>query len=164
MSARPPRRNSSAGHRRSAGQSGFTLIELLAVLVVLAIAAGVAGLHFAPRHSSDVLQATAHELASRCRSARAGAIRQASSRTVVIDMANRTITAGADVPPLKIADTISVLLETSATEQRAPGVAGIRFFPNGASTGGKIRLETGRQAYEVRVNWLTGRVAVERVL
>jgi general secretion pathway protein H len=143
-------------------QNGFTLVELLAVLVVLAIAAGVAAAHLGPRHSAEVLQASTHELASLCRAARAAAIRQASDRTVVIDMANRLVTAGKDAAPLRIAETISISSQTSATEQRSPSVAGIRFFPNGTSTGGKIRLETGRQAYEVRVNWLTGRVVVER--
>ncbi|MBO0766849.1 MAG: prepilin-type N-terminal cleavage/methylation domain-containing protein [Hyphomicrobiaceae bacterium] len=147
-----------------ARQDGFTLVELLAVLVVLAIVAGLAATNLGGRHSADVLQATAHELASRCRAARSAAIWQASDQIVVIDMGNRVITAGKDVPPLKVADTVSLSSETSATEQRAPRVAGIRFFPNGGSTGGKIRLETGRQAYEVRVNWLTGRVAVQRVL
>jgi general secretion pathway protein H len=81
---------------------------------------------------------------------------------VIIDMANRLVMAGKNIPPLRIADTISVSSQTSATEQRSPSVAGIRFFPNGASTGGKVRLETGRQAYEVRINWLTGRIVVER--
>jgi general secretion pathway protein H len=147
-----------------ARQDGFTLVELLAVLVVLAIVAGVATTNLGARHSGDVLQATAHELASRCRAARSAAIRQATDQTVVIDMGNRVIIAGKDVPPLRIVDAVSIASETSATEQRAPRVAGIRFFPNGGSTGGKIRLETGRQAYEVRVNWLTGRVAVERML
>src|SRR5262249_54223986 len=139
-------------------QQGFTLIELLAVLLVLALAVGLVGSRFGARHSGEVLQATAYELASRLRAARTAAIRQASNRTVVIDMANRLITAGKDIAPLKIAETISILSQTSATEQSAPRIAGIRFLPNGASTGGTIRLETGRQAYEVRVNWLTGRV------
>jgi len=144
-------------------QEGFTLIELLAVMVVLAIAAGMVAARLGGRYSGDVLQATAYELASRCRAARAAAIRGASEQTVVVDMANRVVTAGGNTAPFKIADTVSVSSQTSATEQRAPRIAGIRFFPNGQSTGGKIRLETGRQAYEVRVNWLTGRVAVERV-
>jgi hypothetical protein len=83
-------------------------------------------------------------------------------------MENRLVTAGREVPPLKIADTISVHSHTSAAsqttaEQRSQRIAVIRFLPNGASTGGRIRLETGRQAYEVRVNWLSGRVVVERV-
>jgi general secretion pathway protein H len=147
-----------------ARQAGFTLVELLAVLVVLALVAGLAATQLGTRHSGEVLQAAAHELASRCRAARTAAIRKAESRTVVIDMANRVVTAGQDTPSLRIADTISIVSETSAAEQRGRKVAGIRFFPNGASTGGKVRLETGRQAYEVRVNWLTGRVVVERVL
>jgi general secretion pathway protein H len=144
-------------------QDGFTLIELLAVLVVLAIVAGMAATRLGARHGGDTLQAAAYELASRCRAARAAAVRGASEETVTIDMANRVVTASGTAP-LRIADTVSVSSETSTTEQRAPRIAGIRFFPNGQSTGGKIRLETGRQAYEVRVNWLTGRVAVERVL
>jgi general secretion pathway protein H len=145
-------------------EAGFTLVELLAVLVVLALVAGLVATQLGARHSGEVLQAAAHELASRCRTARAVAIRQAESRTVVIDIANRVVTAGAGTPPLRIADTISITSETSAAEQQGRTVGGIRFFPNGASNGGKVRLETGRQAYEVRVNWLTGRVDVERVL
>jgi general secretion pathway protein H len=144
-------------------RDGFTLVELLAVLVLLAIAAGVAAAHLASRQGGEALQAAAHELASRCRAARAAAIRQARERTVSIDMAGRLVTAGGGIAPLRIADTIAVSSETSASEQQAGGIAGIRFFPNGASTGGKVRFQTGRQAYEVRVNWLTGRVVVERV-
>lgn len=149
--------------RPEARQAGFTLVELLAVLVVLALVAGLAATQLGTRHGGAALEAAAHELASRCRAARAAAIRQAASRTVVIDMANRVVTGGVDMPPLRIADTIGITSETSAAEQQGGKVAGIRFFANGASTGGKVRLETGRQAYEVRVNWLTGRVVVERV-
>lgn len=144
-------------------QAGFTLVELLAVLVVLALVVGLAATQLGTRHGGAALEAAAHEIASRCRAARAAAIRQAASRTVVIDMGRRTVTAGNDVPPFTIPDTVSVTSETSVAEQQGRTVAGIRFFPNGASTGGRVRLETGRQAYEVRVNWLTGRVAVERV-
>jgi general secretion pathway protein H len=149
--------------RLQARQAGFTLVELLAVLVVLALVAGLAATQLGTRHAGAALEAAAHDLASRCRAARTAAIREAASRTVVIDMANRVVTGGADMRPLRLADTIGITSETSAAEQQGGKVAGIRFFANGASTGGKVRLETGRQAYEVRVNWLTGRVVVERV-
>jgi general secretion pathway protein H len=143
-------------------QHGFTLVEVLAVLVVLAIAAGLVGVRLGARHGGEVLQAAAYELASRCRAARSGAIRRGSDQTIVIDMANRLVTAGDDAPPLRIAEEISIFSETSAMERRSRDVVGIRFFANGASTGGKVRLATGKRAYEVRVNWLTGRVVVER--
>lgn len=143
-------------------EQGFTLIEILAVLVVLTIVGSLAMARFGVRHSGEILQATAHELASRCRAARTEAIRRGSDQTVVIDMANRLVTTGAYMPSLRISDTISILSETSATERRSQSVAGIRFLPNGGSTGGKVRLESGKQTYVVRVNWLTGRVVVER--
>jgi general secretion pathway protein H len=167
--ARAPRRGGTASPDRQAGQAGFTLVEVLAVLVVLAIVGAVAVNRLGPRHDRDMLQATAYELASRCRAARLTAIRQAANRTVFIDIENRLVTAGREVAPLKIADTISIYSHTSAAsptsaaEQGSQRIAAIRFLPNGSSTGGRIRLETGRQAYEVRVNWLSGRVVVERV-
>jgi general secretion pathway protein H len=145
-----------------ARQDGFTLVEILAVLVVLAIAAGLVGARFAARHDSEVLQAAAYELASRCRAARSAAIRNGSDQAIVIDVANRLVTAGADVPPLRISEGIGIVSRTSAMERHSRGAVGIRFFANGASTGGTVRLESGRRSYEVRVNWLTGRVVVER--
>jgi general secretion pathway protein H len=159
MRARP---GGCPGDCREGCQAGFTLVELLAVLVVMALVAGLAAAQLGARHGGATLEAAAHEIASRCRAARAAAIREASSRAVVIDMASRLVTAGVDVPPFRIAESIGIVSDTSAGERQGK-VAGIRFFPNGTSTGGKVRLETGRQAYEVRVNWLTGRVVVERV-
>jgi general secretion pathway protein H len=146
----------------AARQDGFTLVEVLTVLVVLAIAAGLVVTRFAARHDTEVLQTAAYELASRCRAARSAAIRKGSEQTIVIDMANRLVTAGPNVPPLRISKGIDIVSETSATERHSRGAVGIRFFANGASTGGTVRLESGRHAYEVRVNWFTGRVVVER--
>ena len=142
-------------------QSGFTLIEVIAVLMVLAIVAGLVGARLRPGSGSDALQATAYEFASRCRAARANAIRRGADQTVVIDFANRVVSAGEAGRPLNIPATITILTDTSAGEQRSQSVAGIRFHPNGSSTGGIVRLESGRKAYEIRVNWFTGRVSVE---
>src|SRR5262245_34194291 len=89
--ARVRTRTSRTGNAMRSRQDGFTLVELLAVLVVLALVAGVAATHLGTRHSGEVLQAAAHELASRCRAARAAAIRRASDQTVIIDMANRLV-------------------------------------------------------------------------
>jgi general secretion pathway protein H len=143
-------------------EQGFTLVEILAVLVVLAIVAGLSMARLGARHGGATLQATAHEIASRLRAARLQAIRRGSDQTVVIDMANRVVTAGQDTAPLRISDSINIFSETSATERHSRTAVGIRFLPNGASTGGRVRLEAGRQTYEVRVNWLSGRVVVER--
>jgi general secretion pathway protein H len=144
-----------------ARQDGFTLIEVIAVLLVLAIVAGLASARFLADRSGDVLQATAYEVASRCRHARAAAIRRGTPQVVRIDLASRQVAAGDDGATLSIPATITIDTDTSASEQYSPSIAGIRFFPTGASTGGKLRLQAGRRAYEIRVNWFTGRVSVE---
>jgi general secretion pathway protein H len=143
-------------------QDGFTLMEVIAVLFVLAVIAGLASARFAAGRHSDMLQVTAYELASRCRAARATAIRGGSQETLLIDIASRSVTGGKGLRPLSIPATITIRTETSASEQRSQSVAGIRFLPNGSSSGGVLRLESGQRGYEIRVNWFTGRVTVER--
>ena len=42
--------------------------------------------------------------------------------------------------------------------QPSPGEGAIVFFPDGASTGGRIRLQLDDAAWQVEVAWLTGQV------
>ena len=39
-------------------------------------------------------------------------------------------------------------------------MSAIRFFANGMSCGGTIALTTLDASYEIRVNWLTGRIEI----
>ena len=145
-----------------AREHGFTLIELIAVLLVLAVVAGLASARMGGGQGKDVLQATAYQIASRCRAARTAAIRRGSQEVVLIDLANRVVRGDGAKTPIGVPATISMHAETSLGEQRSQSVAGIRFLPDGSSSGGTLRLEAGHRAYEVRVNWFTGRVSVER--
>ena len=86
------------------------------------------------------------------------------AQVVLIDLATRQVAAGNDAASLTIPATIAIDADTSASEGYAPSIAGIRFFPTGSSTGGTLRLQAGRRAYEIRVNWFSGRVSVERTL
>ena len=42
----------------------------------------------------------------------------------------------------------------------AEGIGRIRFFPDGASTGGNVELELGEAVWRIEVNWLTGEVSM----
>lgn len=145
-------------------QHGFSLVEVIIVLVVLAITAGLVAARVRVDDGRDRLQATAYQLASRFRAARTQAIRLGSEQTVSLDVANRVVRAGHGGRPLPIPRPINIRTSTSATEQGGDATAGIRFYPDGSSTGGSIRLESGPVAYDVRVNWFTGRVIVQPVL
>ena len=40
------------------------------------------------------------------------------------------------------------------------GAGGIRFFPDGTSTGGGIEIVRKNRRFLITVDWLTGRVAI----
>jgi hypothetical protein len=42
----------------------------------------------------------------------------------------------------------------------APTTHGLRFFPNGGNSGETITLSDGERSYRLRLDWLTGRVAI----
>ena len=43
-----------------------------------------------------------------------------------------------------------------------PGQGSVRFFPDGAATGGRIRLRDGDAGWDVDIAWLTGEVRLQR--
>jgi len=152
---------SQAGYRRDPVpcDAGFTLFELLAVLIVLA-AAMVAVATFTRSSSSGVkVKAAAQLTASRLRDLRAAALTTGSDRKAVIDVNARTIRFNDGRPSLHLNRNIAVAVTGALSEQSVGGLPGVRFFPNGSSTGATITLSAQRQTYEVRINWLTGRVS-----
>jgi general secretion pathway protein H len=140
-------------------EAGFTLIELLAVMVVLGMAI-VALSAFARAPSSGVqVKAAAQLAASRLRDLRAAALTTGSERSASFDVEQRVIRFSDGRAPLQLARSIALAVTAADSERRAGRLAGVRFFPNGSSTGATIQLRSERQAYEVRINWLTGRVS-----
>jgi len=142
-------------------QNGFTLIEMLAVMLILVLAASAITMATRPGQGAAGLKALALQTAAVFRTARAGAISKRAERVVVIDTGRRQIRYGHGTKPLDIGSNINLIITAADNERRAGDIAGIRFFPNGSSTGGTLRLERDQQAYEVRVNWLTGYVSVK---
>jgi general secretion pathway protein H len=52
---------------------------------------------------------------------------------------------------------------STAGEMRHDRDPGIRFDPDGSSTGGRVILAAGAQKMEIGIDWLTGRVRVINV-
>ena len=106
------------------------------------------------------LKSTVATLASELRQARSDAILRAEVRGVVIDPKTRTFGPVGTPDRNRIADGIAVAIETADIAADANGRPGIRFLPDGRSTGGTIRLGDRDRVFEIEVNWLTGRVRV----
>lgn len=141
------------------GEAGFTLFEILIVMTIAVMAlASVSVLYRKPSGASQV-KAAALIAASRLRDLRAAAMTSGEERVAEIEPVARLLHFGDGRASLQLGPAIEIAVTAADGERRSPTRAGIRFFPNGSSTGATIKLKSNRQSYEVRVNWLTGRVS-----
>lgn len=154
----------TALHPRSAdssGEAGFTLIEVIAVLVIAALLAGALAFVARPTGGAAQLKALAGTIAAGLRHTRGRAIKRGRELVTRIDIGKPRIEWGTKRPALNIRRGIAIKV-TSAKSEGSGTLAGIRFFPNGSSTGGRVELSSRGVRYDVAVNWLTGRVTVEQ--
>jgi general secretion pathway protein H len=148
---------SPAGDRRRAG---FTLFELLIVLVILGLALAVAVPLFARALPGLELKSSARTVAATLREARSLAIADNREIAVAVDIDTRTI----DLAGLRretLDAGIDLRLFTAAEELIDRGAGRIRFYPDGTSTGGRVRLLATGRLYDVDIDWITGAVTVK---
>ena len=141
-------------------EQGFTLLEMVCVLAIIALLAAVL-LPFIPRETSrSRLQAYALQAATLLKADRDAAIRRHISVATLVDAGGRAIRSGASPAAIRIPDDVRFDAVLPETCQRQAALSTIRFFANGTSCGGTIALRRFEAGYEVRVNWLTGRVEI----
>jgi general secretion pathway protein H len=146
---------------RPAAARGFTLLELVMVIVLIgglsALAAGLMGSAL----PGQQLRGASRELAAQLRFARAQAIVSGEPQVFELDTATREW-RGPKRRHGTLPRAIEVIAVGARDEQTTPSVAAYRFFPDGASTGGHIRLKRGGAEWRLDIDWLTGSVALTR--
>ena len=143
-----------------AGQRGFTLLEMVCVLAIIALLAAVL-LPFVPHETSrSRLQAYALQTAALLKTDRDAAITRRTSVATLVDADGRAIRSGASRAAIAIPPDVRFDALLPQTCRQRAALSTISFFSNGTSCGGTIALTRFDTGYEIRVNWLTGRIEV----
>lgn len=144
------------------GQLGFTFVELLFVMMIAALAMALVGTSISQSISGAEMRTAARKVTAGLRYTRTRAILSKSEQVFHLDTELRRYQAG-DREPVEIPEGMSVELNTARSELTSETAGGIRFFPDGGSTGGNVRLEANGRVYRVNVAWLTGEATLEQV-
>jgi general secretion pathway protein H len=143
-----------------ADELGFTLLEMVCVIALIAMLAAVL-LPFLPRHTSrSRLQAYALETATLLKADRNIAIRRRADVSTLVDAPSRAIHSGATAQTIRIPDDVHFDALLPQTCRQRAALSTISFFADGMSCGGTIALSRLDSTYEIRVNWLTGRIEI----
>lgn len=142
-------------------QRGFTLIELIVVLVLLAAVTALAASVMTSGLPGQQLRSDAREVAAQLRYTRSQAIVTGKPQVFTLDARTR----GWQAPNRRkgrLHPDIRIVATGAQVEQARPDEVSIRFFPEGAATGGRITLQRETAAWQVDVEWLTGEVRLSR--
>lgn len=142
--------------------AGFTLIELLVVLVIVALVAAVTlpNLRSSP---AVTLKTAADQVAAALRQARVDAMNKGQTLALLVDTRARTLQVEHQPQARALPDELGITLDTAQREMLTPDRGGIRFWPDGSATGGRVTLSKANIQIRVDVEWLTGRVRISPI-
>jgi general secretion pathway protein H len=147
--------------RPGAGARGFTLVEVVVVLVIISLILALVGTSISRNISGAEMRTAALKVAASLRYTRTQAILRKSEQVFLVDTEKRTFKAP-DRELETLPEGMNVELNTARSEVTSEHVGGIRFYPDGGSTGGNVRLEANGRVYQVNIAWLTGEASVQR--
>jgi general secretion pathway protein H len=143
-------------------QAGFTLLELMIALGIFALVTAVAMPLLSRPTGDTALVATARQIASFMRMARATAIRDNDERQMTVDLAARQFWVAGVAGPAPIARGIAVDVVAPEKELSRGSEARIRFHPDGSTSGGQVVLTAAGHRVTVELDWMTGHANVRR--
>ncbi|WP_242479115.1 GspH/FimT family pseudopilin [Lamprobacter modestohalophilus] len=146
--------------RRSQRQDGFTLVELIVVLAIGGLLLALTPPLITAALPGVELKAGARRAAGALRQTREIAVASGIEATWLVDIETGRYRIEGQGRQGGLPDDIEIELIAAQDELRSESLGGIRFFPDGSSTGGRLILKRGEGGYQVGVNWLTGRILV----
>ena len=154
---------SETGERTGdAAAAGFTLIELLVALGILVLVLAVA-LPTLRRASDGMdLRAAANDIASALRETHSLALARGRAAVFTLDAKGGAYRVADHANWRRLPGDISVAVVAAGDGRVGATEQGIRFLPDGSSTGGAVRVVRGAAEEEIVADWLTGRISIVR--
>lgn len=137
---------------------GFTLLELLVVLAIATLLLAVTPPLLTAAIPAVETKAGARRITSALRLAREEAIRSGREAAFVLDVEAHTFRIDGPYRPARLPAGLELELMAAEREMQSETVGGVRFFPDGSSTGGRVIVKRGDSGWQIGVSWLTGRV------
>ena len=139
---------------------GFTLVEILIVLTLLG---GLTAIVLPRLDNAFKRQAVALAVARLGATLRSGHVRAMTTHnetSVLFDLERKQYRVSWNARTEALPVDCTYTLVSAKIASNGDHTAGFRFFPDGTSTGGSIKVvgDTGR--YEIDLEWLTSEVAV----
>lgn len=140
---------------------GFSLVELVVVMVLIAALAALGLGAIGGGLPGQQLRGAAKALAAELRFTRAQAIATGREQVFSIDVGEKRWQGIGDRTG-ELPEDVALEVTGAREELESSQVVAIRFFPEGAATGGRVVLRNGEAAWRVDVAWLTGEVRLSR--
>jgi general secretion pathway protein H len=148
-----------ADHQRSSSR-GFTLLELLVVLGLATLLIAMVPPLISAALPGTELKSSVRRLAAGLRLAREEAIRGGRDVALTVDLKDSSYQVDGPFRRVSFPKGLELQLEVAGNEMLDDQRGAIRFFPDGASTGGRIILSRSGSGWQVGAQWLTGRVEI----
>lgn len=137
--------------------SGMSLLEMLLVLALVAAIALMAAMAMSGGLEGMRLRSAGKTLAAELRFTRTRAIATGTVQQFHINPRTRRW-KGSEGHEGQLPDTLSVRFTGARQLQVRDDEGVVRFFEDGASSGGRIELSAGSATWRIDVGWITGEV------
>ena len=141
-------------------QLGFSLLEVILVMVMVGLLFTIAAVSVGRSVSGAEVRNAHRAVTAGLRHTRGQAIIQREQQVFMVDADANTWTAAGDAAT-KLPEGMGITLNTARSELTGENAGGIRFYPDGASTGGSVVLTAGEREWHITVGWLTGEIGLD---
>lgn len=140
-------------------QKAFSLLEVLIVMVFIAVMAGFVTSSMTKSLRKTKIRAVSKNLLSALRYTRGQAIVKHEQKIITFNVKEKTYKAPRK-KTVQIPDEIDINVYTADSDVQDESTGSIRFFSDGSSTGGWVKLTYGDKIWQINVNWLTGEISM----